>query len=802
MGNQIISSEKREVEEKKLGSARKPYKTIPPAVIPQYRETLFAYQRMINNLIGAIGIIKSPYTHYPYINYDKSWNIHMQFDEQKLTWIDIKTINIERIKEKIEEFITSLDDPWLQEIFREITKKIQYDTIKYFRKQREEEEESGERHGPISHFGKTKNSSSRYIMESIYNTMGPLRMELFDYDPNTKTVELNTEGKWRLLTQLYHEIDEINEHRFKNIEDIFPGADYHNIKTKQMTIDDITEEEITNIAEYLLSAHHTIDDMTSFHNRSNKKNIPNIIIKEPLKKLVQRGIEKFSKNSRIGPITDPHRNKQESSRLKLARWWFAERISIAAPYLYNKYDFEAITAIEKTAIAELEEKLYKEHPNCIKYIGRRPKSFYSAKDKILRKKSTTEYRDGIWMQIFIDFTWLWEQDRKPIIQEIFKTVNTHIHNHHVDNIGTLHIDTIEIDNKNMIDEDSVIAISKELKTNTYPVSIRKKHKKDLETENIQSIQEYILTFMQGWKSWSNGERSDIKEVIKIGNYKIWGIEAQMLEHGKSINQDAGAHEFLQAEKTISFIINTNKTCPWRLYCEKKDVAICRRATDLRTRYKNLQTWTEKKYTKEMYEKERYYTIPIDDNNREFINQTKDNWNPNIIKEEIREDKKVILIDLTQLSELSSHIAKRHAADLIIMQQANNELKNGKIIQYYYDSDEDFRDNKTKNLRKNKDKREPYNEVTYPWIRQIKRDEIGKAYPTSMKFIESESLISIETWQIPQNASILIPQKDNPNKGYIQSISDLAYALKENDIQTWEDPIEEALVKNLRTTEKN
>ena len=35
----------------------------------------------------------------------------MQFDEQKLTGIDIKTINIKRIKEKIEEFITSLDDP-------------------------------------------------------------------------------------------------------------------------------------------------------------------------------------------------------------------------------------------------------------------------------------------------------------------------------------------------------------------------------------------------------------------------------------------------------------------------------------------------------------------------------------------------------------------------------------------------------------------------------------------------------------------------------------------------------------------
>ena len=71
MENHIISSEKRE-KEKKLGSSRKLYKTIPPVVIPQYGKTLFTYQRLVNNLIGAIGIIKSPYTHYPYINYDKS----------------------------------------------------------------------------------------------------------------------------------------------------------------------------------------------------------------------------------------------------------------------------------------------------------------------------------------------------------------------------------------------------------------------------------------------------------------------------------------------------------------------------------------------------------------------------------------------------------------------------------------------------------------------------------------------------------------------------------------------------------
>jgi hypothetical protein len=35
----------------------------------------------------------------------------MQFDEKKLTSIDIKTIDIERIQEKIEEFIVSLENP-------------------------------------------------------------------------------------------------------------------------------------------------------------------------------------------------------------------------------------------------------------------------------------------------------------------------------------------------------------------------------------------------------------------------------------------------------------------------------------------------------------------------------------------------------------------------------------------------------------------------------------------------------------------------------------------------------------------
>ena len=171
-----------------------------------------------------------------------------------------------------------------------MTKEIQKDAQKYFSEQREKEEEEGERHGPITHFGKASN----YIIESIYNTMGPLRMELFDYDPNTKTVELNTEGKTRLLKQLYREVEEINTHRFKNIEDIFPGADYPSIKTQEMTIDDVTEEEIISITQYLLSAHHAIDDMTILHEKLNKKDTRNIaIIKEPVKKLIKRGIETF-----------------------------------------------------------------------------------------------------------------------------------------------------------------------------------------------------------------------------------------------------------------------------------------------------------------------------------------------------------------------------------------------------------------------------------------------------------------------------------------------------------------------------
>jgi len=794
MESQTQSIESVEREEKKWVSRRKPYKTIPPEVIPQYKKTLFSYQRIINNLIGAIGIIKSPDTYYPYVNYGKLGNIYMQFDEKKLTSIDIKTIDIERIQEKIKEFIDSLDSPWLQKIFGKITEDIQYDILKYFREQRKAEEEKGMRHRSILHFGKTENRKTKAIMQSLYNTMGPLRMQHFDYDPTTKTVELNQEGKNRLLTQLYNEVDEINTHRFKEITDIFPGADYPNIKSQQRTIDDITEDEITQLVEYLLLGHHTIDDMTILHNKLNKEH---------------KGILKFLKNSKISPITDTHinKNKQESSKLKLSRWWFAERISIAAPYLYNKYDFEVIAAIEKTAVAQLEEKLYQEYSQYIKYIGRRSKSFYSAKNKLLRKKTTTEYRDGIGMEIFVDFTWLSAQEGERVIQEIFHTVNTSLHKQKIANIWTLHIDSIQMDNnKDMINKNSVQMMIKELDTNDYSVSMRMGNKKNHKTQDPQSIQEYIIAFMQGWKSWSNGERSDIKEIIKLHtstSNKIGGIEVQILDNSKSNNQDAAAHDFLEAEKTISQIINTNKTCPWQLYCDKKDVAICTRATDLRKRYKNIQAWVEKKYTKEMYEKEKYYTISIDENNKDFIKQTKDKRDPTIIREEKRGEWTVIIIDLTQLSELSSHIAKRHAADLIIMQQANNELKNGKIIQYYYDSDENFRGNKKEKWSKNKNERERYHEVSYPRIRHIKRDEIGKAIPISMKFIESESLISIETWQIPQNASIIIPQKDNPNKGYIQSISELAYALKEHNMQILHNPKhKEELAENLTAIENN
>jgi len=804
MENQTQSIESVEREEKKWVSRRKPYKTIPPEVIPQYKKTLFSYQRIINNLIGAIGIIKSPHTYYPYINYKKSGTIYMQFDEKKLTSIDIKTIDIERIQEKIEEFIVSLENPWLQQIFGKITEDIQYDILNYFSEQRKIEEGKGVRHRSILRFGKTKDRNTNAIMQSLYNTMGRLRMQLFDYDPTTKTVFLNQEGKSRLLTQLYNEVDEINK-----ITDVFPGADYPTIKTKQMTINDITEEEITKIVRYLLLGHHTIDDMTNLHKKINTKETRDIAaIKEPLKNLLNRGIKKWSKNSKISPITDPRINKHISSKLKLSRWWFLQRISIAAPYLYNKYDFEAIAAIEKTAVAQLEEKLYQEYPDHIKHIKVRVKNIHSAIDKILREKETTEYRDGIGLQIFVDFTWVWAQQKEKIIQEIFHTVNTSLHNYTVPNIWTIHIDSIELDNKNMIKEAaSIHRLTEALSTPTYKVKIREKHKKKRKIQDAKSRQDYIIAFIQGWKSWSNGERSDIKEIKKIHTYtdndrnnKIWGIETQIVEYGKSINKGAGWHNFLQAEKKIVGTINTNKTSPWQLYCDKKDIAICTTAEDLRNKDKNIQAWEEKEYTQQMYEKEKYYTIAIDDKNKDFMEQTKDKWDPTILREEWGR----IIIDLTQLNELSSHIAKRHAADLIIMEQANDELRRGKIVQYYYDSDENFNNKKKEKWSKNKNERERYHEVSYPWIRQIKRDEIGQTEPISMKFIDSESLISIETWQIPQNASIIIPQKDDPNKGYIQSISELAYALKEDDIRIEPKPIKltEELAENLTAIENN
>gem|GEM_PF-5887016 len=117
--------------------------------------------------------------------------------------------------------------------------------------------------------------------------LGEKRMQYFDYDTNTHQCQLNTQGKERLLNELYKEIDDITKYRFTNIEDVFPGSDYPQIKNKSISAEQVTNEDIIVIAEYLLAAHHSIDDMTELYSKINEKKNINIHISKPIKNLLK-----------------------------------------------------------------------------------------------------------------------------------------------------------------------------------------------------------------------------------------------------------------------------------------------------------------------------------------------------------------------------------------------------------------------------------------------------------------------------------------------------------------------------------
>lgn len=347
----------------------------------------------------------------------------------------------------------------------------------------------------------------------------------------------------------------------------------------------------------------------------------------------------------------------------------------------------------------------------------------------------------------------------------------------------------------------------------FTVAVREKKnlQKKREYNEEKEVQDYIMNEIQYGQSGSNAGRKDIKQSIhyhiKNKNATIQnmsGIEVKLLEYGQSVNQNEAAHEFLDAQKMIDLVINTNATCPLDTYCAKKEVAICSRAANLNAIKKRLEKGDEKEYTKKMFDKEKWYTIPIDTNNIDFIakilKQQRDenimiiendrqqvkignteHWNKRSFLHFLKE--KNIKIDLLQLQELSSNIAKRRAADLIIMHQINIELQKGKLIQYHYHNDLPASiGGKTQTRSKNTDNmRKPILKTTYPRIKEIARDKIGDVVPSSTKFINPGSVTCIDTAQIPANASIFIPSKKNPTEGYMQSITEIAWALKKKDI---------------------
>ncbi len=764
--------------------------------LPDYPNTMYTYQRLVNNLIWAIGIIKSPSTFYPYLDRDQSWYLYINNQDKDLTAIDIKTINIENVHKKIQEFITTIEDKNIQKTLTTTTKQIEKGFLDYCNKEKHAELDKKERHAINPVFFESdknddkekrkKNREGKRIIESLYNLMwADMRMKYFDYDSDKNLCTINHEWKKWLLNELYQEIDDINHHRFTNIEDIFPGSDYPNLKNKTIKAEDIDTTDIIYVTGYLLAAHHGIDDMTELYNELQQQNKVPIWepLREKLKQLVKIGIKKFSTSNQITPIIDIRNTKGKSSKLKRNRGSLIERIAIAWPYLEKLYDFKTIKQIFETNIKNIEIKLQKQFPESIKYIKVRLKSEFSCKNKILRDKRIVTFRDMIGIQIFVDSA---QQDREKITKEIFWFINKQLHKQTINNEQkTIHISEIKIDNKRFIDEDKIDWLIEELNTKDYKVDKRPKKNKHTKQKN-RNEQESITNFFTYWKTGGNGKRQDIKEIIKYNIANTSGIEVQILPYGESVNKNEAAHEFLDSQKTIDLAINTNAVCPREEYCNKKDIAITKRAYNLTRIGKQLKKWEKSEYTQDMFQQERYYTMPVSSKNREFIHKTEEQRDPDVIKIEKWE----IKINLLALVELSSNLSKRRAADMIIMDQVNKELQNGKLIQYHYydDINED-----THPHHHITEKNQKIITDTYPWIKNIERNEVGELLPSSVHFINPSSKTRIQTGQTPKNAYVFIPDHDG-ERTFIQKIPELSYALKRKNIN--DDYTKEELVNTL------
>lgn len=759
------------------------------------KDKIFMYQRLINNRISVVGLLKSPEPYYPYCDYDKKWNIFIRFHRKNLTGTDPKIIDTDKINTRIENLIETFPHED-KDKRNSITKKIKRTTIDWYVSQQTEEVAAKKRHAYKNiQFTVSENDKQKeQIMEWLYNLMWPKRMENFDYIEATGKCTINNKGKERILNLLYEEIDDINKHGFVSIENVFSWSDYQHIKSKQQTAEALTEKDIIKLWHYLLSGHHVIDDLIELYTEENTNKTKWKIsknLKEWFKTNLKLAIKKTSSKHRLEPIVNENRAKGHSSKLKTDRWYVSQRIAIAKPLLYNKYDFNTINEIYEKKIQDIVNNLEKQYPWVIKCIKTRKKSPFSWTNKILRYKETSEYRDQIGIQIFIDFDVLNKEEVVvEKIKEIYQTLNKELETPFIKKgtkIKQLTINQIKLDNMHLIPKKWLQTIETEIKKDYPNTEIRAKawwYKEPI-TEDT-NIQQYIHYWIEKWEKWANGWRKSCKEILQCsatmedGNQKtnLGGVEAQILPHGESVNQNEGAHQFLDAQKIVDLVINTNKTCGFDTYCEKKDVAITKRANELKNIELRLKEWTEKEYTRNMFEKEKYYTMPINRFNENMIQKIKKNKNKRDKDIFHIKDNKVY-INLLQLEDLSSNISKRRAADLIILDQVNKELESGKIIQYQYTKD--MQKSIISQIHKNRDK-DNISTIQYPRIYNIPRDEKGDVEVPDVRFINKESLTAIQSGQMPPRGYIAIPSKKDKSLWYCQKISDLARSLKSKDIK--------------------
>ena len=122
----------------KLSDTETLFNTIDIRNIPDYKDFLSRFTRLVNNFISAEGLLNSAEIYYPNFNYTKSGKLFIE-QKNKLTGIDGKVMDPEKVRTKIEGLLTKIDNPHTKQIMQDTFSQLKAHIEYLFRKQREKE---------------------------------------------------------------------------------------------------------------------------------------------------------------------------------------------------------------------------------------------------------------------------------------------------------------------------------------------------------------------------------------------------------------------------------------------------------------------------------------------------------------------------------------------------------------------------------------------------------------------------------------------------------------------------------------